>query len=41
MGLSVLEAANTGVKYLDPDSKPGLFFALLSLFRVLRPVAQL
>ncbi|KAF8466530.1 DUF699-domain-containing protein [Russula ochroleuca] len=24
MGLSVLEAANTGVKYLDPDSKPAL-----------------
>jgi N-acetyltransferase 10 len=35
MGLSVLEAANAGIKYLNPDSKPGLLFTLLSLFRVL------
>ena len=29
MGLSVLEAANAGVKYLEPDSKLGLYsFAL-------------
>ena len=35
MGLSVLEAANAGIKYLDPDSKPGLLFTPLSLFCVL------
>jgi hypothetical protein len=36
MGLSVIEAANSGVKYLEPDSKPGLYlFALRPLFLVL------
>ena len=42
MGLSVVEAANAGVKYLETDSKPGLcLFALLSLFVVLHSLTQL
>jgi hypothetical protein len=40
MGLSVLEAANAGVKYIEPDSKQGLYsFALSLLFPVLHLVA--
>jgi hypothetical protein len=39
MGLSVLEAANAGIKYLEPDSKLGLYsFAFRSLFPVLHLV---
>jgi N-acetyltransferase 10 len=39
MGLSVLEAANAGVKYLEPDSKQGLYSSALPLlFPVLHMV---
>jgi hypothetical protein len=31
MGLSVVEAANAGVKYLEPDCKPGSYLFALSL----------
>lgn len=39
MGLSVLEAANVGVRYLEPDGKQGLnSFTLRLLFPVLHLV---